>query len=384
MDQVPFWRLSSFYFYYFGLLGCISPFWGLYLSAQGMSVVQIGTLMGLFGVTRIVAPLLWGWIADHISNKLSLLRTGTAMGTIAFVGMFFVSEFYGLAAIMVLYGFFWAAVLPQFEVLTLNYLNGHMGLYSKVRLWGSVGFMAMVVGLGALFDFVSMTTLPAFMLALFILVFLTTVSLPPISVNQSQGGGDSVWWILIKPYVLAFLFSVFLLQLSFGAYYTFFSLYLEQHGYDKLTIGLLWALGVFAEVLAFYYMSHIIRLFTMKYLLVISLVLASVRWYLTGHWVDILSLLVVLQLTHAASFGVMHTVSMHYVRQYFPGENQSKGQSIFSSLSYGAGGAVGAYLAGILWGEFNPVVMFSVAAACALLAAVVAFLFVDAKKVRAR
>ena len=70
--QVPYWRLSSFYFFYFALLGCISPYWGLFLDDKGFSAQEIGELMALFGLVRILAPNVWGALGDYTGHCYAL------------------------------------------------------------------------------------------------------------------------------------------------------------------------------------------------------------------------------------------------------------------------------------------------------------------------
>lgn len=373
---MPYWRLSSFYFFYFGLLGCISPYWGLFLDSQGMSVLQIAQLVALFGLTRIVAPVVWGTLADRTGKSLQLLRIGAGLCGLSFLTIFWAEEFWHLAIIVVLYGFFWAAVLPQFEVITLNYLKGQMGLYSKIRLWGSVGFIVMVWGLGFVFDIIPVSTLPVFMLILIAAIFLTSFTVSAPDAQQQHDESHGLLKIFFQPQVIAFFVACFLMQVSHGAYYTFFSLFLDEHGYSRSEIGFLWALGVIAEVIMFMLMTRMSAVLSMKHILLLSLFVAALRWYLTGHWIDSFILLLILQVGHAATFGSMHAVSMHYVYQFFKGAHQGKGQSLYSGLAYGAGSAVGAYYAGILWDQYNPVFMFEMSGLAALVGFLVALIFI--------
>lgn len=373
---MPYWRLSSFYFFYFGLLGCISPYWGLFLDSQGMSVLQIAQLVALFGLTRIVAPVVWGTLADRTGKSLQLLRIGAGLCGLSFFTIFWAEEFWQLAIIVVLYGFFWAAVLPQFEVITLNYLKGQMGLYSKIRLWGSVGFIVMVWGLGFVFDIIPVSTLPVFMLILIAAIFLTSFTVSAPDAQQHHDESHGLLKIFFQPQVIAFFVACFLMQVSHGAYYTFFSLFLDEHGYSRSEIGFLWALGVIAEVIMFMLMTRMSAVLSMKHILLLSLFVAALRWYLTGHWIDSFILLLILQIGHAATFGSMHAVSMHYVYHFFKGAHQGKGQSLYSGLAYGAGSAVGAYYAGILWDQYNPIFMFEMSGLAALIGFLVALIFI--------
>lgn len=374
--NVPYWRLSSFYFFYFALLGCISPYWGLFLDGRGYSAQEIGELMALFGLVRIIAPNIWGALGDYSGRRMALLRLGCAMCALIFINIFWVSSFFTMALIMVGYGFFWAAVLPQFEVVTLNYLQEKTDDYSKIRIWGSVGFVVFVLLLGAVFDFISVQYLPVFMLLLLGLIFLSSTTIKGQELTHDHVESVGFLSLVKRPEVMGFLLAAFLMQLSHGAYYTFFSLFLEKAGYSNTLIGVLWAVGVIAEVLVFLVVHRLFKTINYKTVLVVSLLLAAIRWYFTAHFVDVLWLLILLQLTHAATFGTMHAVSMHYIHQYFQGKHQGQGQALFSSLTYGAGGAVGAVASGYVWEWDFGVTMFELSAMSALVGAFIAWVWV--------
>lgn len=375
--SVPYWRLSSFYFFYFALLGCISPYWGLFLDDKGFSAQEIGELMALFGLVRILAPNVWGVLGDYTGQRMPLLRIGCAICFCIFLNIFWVQSFLWMALIMIGYGFFWAAVLPQFEVVTLNYLQDQTDQYSKIRTWGSIGFIVFVALLGWAFDYISVSFLPVFMLVLLAAIFFSSTLVKGRELTHEHESTEGFLSLILKPTVVAFLLASFLNQVSHGAYYTFFSLYLEQFGYSKSMIGFLWALGVIAEVIVFLIAHRIFAKVDHKTVLVMSLLLGGLRWIVTAHYVETLWLLALVQLLHAVTFGAMHAVAMHYIHLYFKGKHQGQGQALFSSLTYGAGGALGAYVSGLVWMQDMGVTMFEWAGYSALLGALVAWLWVN-------
>ena len=375
--QVPYWRLSSFYFFYFALLGCISPYWGLFLDDKGFSAQDIGELMALFGLVRILAPNVWGALGDYTGKRMPLLRIGCAICFCIFLNIFWVESFLWMALIMIGYGFFWAAVLPQFEVVTLNYLKDQTDQYSRIRTWGSIGFIVFVGLLGWAFDYISVRFLPVFMLVLLAAIFFSSTLVKGKEITHEHESTEGFLSLVFKPTVLAFLLAAFLNQVSHGAYYTFFSLYLEQVGYSKSMIGFLWALGVIAEVGIFLIAHKIFAKIDHKTVLVVSLLLGGLRWIVTAHYVETLWLLATMQLLHAVTFGAMHAVAMHYIHLYFKGKHQGQGQALFSSLTYGAGGALGAYVSGLVWMQDMGITMFEWAGYSALLGALVAWVWVS-------
>lgn len=314
-----YWRLSGFYFLYFGLLGTLVPYWSLYLKDLGFSAAAIGLLMAIPQLTKIGAPNLWGWLADRSGQRLRIIRTGNLLAAIVFLPVFWVDQFWSMAALLVSFSFFWNAVLAQFEVLTLQSLGRQSHRYSLVRLWGSVGFILAVLVLGEALDRLGTDLLPWVLSALLWLLWLGTLTLPAGDgrARHREEGGPSVWRVLRRPAVSLFLVSAFLMQLSHGPYYTFYSIYLQDLGFSKFVVGSLWALGVLAEVGLFLIMHRLMRRFSIPWILVASLLLAALRWLLIGVVADSLLWLALAQLLHAASFGSFHAASIAWVHKQF-------------------------------------------------------------------
>ena len=132
IKHIPYWRLSSFYWFYFASLGAFIPYFGLYLSDAGYNAIEIGQLMAVIMGTKIVAPYLWGWIADYRGNRLFIIRLGAIMAAITFSGIFFSISYWWLFWVLLLFSFFWNAILSQFEALTFNHLVKHEHQYSWV------------------------------------------------------------------------------------------------------------------------------------------------------------------------------------------------------------------------------------------------------------
>lgn len=357
-------RLSAAYFFYFASLGVFVPYWAPYLASLGYGSQAIGQLIAISMGTKIFAPYVWGWIADHTGHRTALIRIASGLSALAFAGLWLDDGFVWLAIIMAAYSFFWNAVLPQFETATMNYVQDDHGLYSHIRLWGSVGFIATAVFLGWWQESYGVDAIALFMLLMLLGVALVSLLVKDHSPEHSDTH-QPIGPILKKPYVMAFFVACFLIQLSHGSYYTFFSIYLEQAGYSKTVIGLLWGLGVVAEVLVFAFMRSFMQHCGIYGMLVISVALTSLRWVLIAYCVESVPVLLFAQLLHAASFGIFHAASIVIVHQVFKGRLQGRGQALYSSMSFGAGGAVGALLSGYLWeawgGEFTYLVSAAIA-----------------------
>ena len=368
---IPYWRLSSFYFFYFAVVGAMTPYWGVYLKSLGYSSQDVGIISAIILATRIIAPNFWGWLADKSQQRLRIIRLGSATACLFFCGVLVYQKYSWLVFVVSCYTFFWHAVLPQFEVITLSYLGGQYHRYGQVRLWGSLGFMAAVVGLGLMFDFLSVRFLPVAILSFLVLIWLSSLSVKNITATKHITGSQGFLSIVRQPVIICFLLASFLLQLSHGPYYTFYSLYLqENYHYTSGATGLLWALGVLAEVGIFLVMPKIMRRFDLRPLFAVTLLITAGRWLLIGYFASRLWVLLFAQLLHAFSFGVAHAVSIEIVRTHFKGAHQGQGQALYSSLSFGAGGAVGALVGGLLWDK-SASLTFTVASLSAFLAFVI-------------
>ncbi|WP_282450495.1 MFS transporter [Marinobacter xestospongiae] len=341
--------MSNLYFWFFALLGALLPYWSLYLEDRGFSYLEIATLMATIQLTKIVAPSVWGWLGDRTGQRVRLVRTGALVGAVCFSGVFLEPAFFGLLLVMLAFTFFWNAVLPLYEVITLQGLGRDRARYGRVRLWGSVGFVGAVAGVGAILEWLPIGFLPWIVMPVFagiaISAFLVPAERGPA---RSTAGAAELWAILRHPAVIAFFLMNFLLQVSHGAYYTFFSIHLEQHGYGKFAIGVLWSLGVIAEIALFIVMHRLFRRFTVRQIAIAALLLTLLRWVLIAEATSLLAVLVFAQLLHAASYGALHALSVQYIHGYFGGGHHGQGQALYSGLTFGAGGAVGAWLSGFL------------------------------------
>lgn len=347
---VPYWRLSNYYFFYFASLGALLPYWGLYLQSLQFSPQQIGELMAVVMATKIVSPMVWGWLADHTGRRMAIIRFGSLMSIICFAGVFVSQDYLWLMISMLLFSFFWNATLPQFEVTTLEHLGeeGHHH-YSVIRLWGSIGFILAVALLGWWLEEKGLSSLPVILLGIYLAIWLSSLLVPEKSTVHEDMEHEPLGQILRRPQVISLLIACFLMQAGHGAYYTFYTLYMEGHDYSRTVIGQLWALGVVAEVGVFLVMHRLAKKYTLLGLLKFSLLVAAIRWAMIASFADVLGLMVLAQLMHAATFGIYHAAAIALIHQYFPGSHQGKGQALYSSVSFGLGGAIGAWASGVLW-----------------------------------
>lgn len=364
-------RLSSFYFMYYAVLGGFTPYWSLFLKDLGQDAAAIGVLMSLWYATRIVAPSSWNWLAARSPRPIRWLQLGCFASLASFCAFLLPLEFSGLFLAMCVFCFFHNATMPQFEAITLSHLHGISERYGAIRVWGSIGFIAVVALFGLLLDHLAVTWLPLLMLPLLAGVAGSALvnDYGPAQRNALPAAGAEFRRRLRRPEVIAFFIACLLVQLSFGPLYTFFSLYLEQHGYRPSALGAFWAIGVAVEVLVFFLSPRLFARWPAQHVLLVAVASAALRWLATALFPDSVAVLTLAQLTHAINFAAFFASVMQLMAQYFPGPLGGHGQGVFYGFSSGIGGALGALIAGQAWRlgggklAFEIAALFSAAAA---------------------
>ena len=343
--MTPFFysRLSSFYFCYYFFVGLFVPYWGIYLSSLSFTAIQIGALLSLFQISRIFAPNLLGWIADRSGEYIKWIKISSFFGFILFIGVFWAKSFVSIFLIMMAMSVFTSSTLPLAESLTLAHLKANKAnsKYSHIRLWGSIGFIVAAILLGMMIDSIGEQALIYALLLTQLTIFLLAFLLPRKRVIFKESNKRPIWPILKNREVIVLLLSCALMVSSHGLLYNFYSIFLEQQGYSGTTIGLLWSVGVVFEILIFLSMPRILQNYSLKEVLLVSLVFAVIRFFLIGAYVDSLVILIIAQTMHAVTFGSFHVASIQLIAQFFYDEHQARGQSLYNSITYGVGGAIG-------------------------------------------
>lgn len=374
---LPATRLASFYLAYYAALGAFTPYWSLFLKARGQDVAAIGVLMSLWYATRIVAPSAWSWLAARSTRPVRWLRIGCALTLGSFALFLLPLDFAGLFAVMCVFCFAYNAVMPQYEALTLSHLVGRFERYGRIRVWGSIGFIAVVAAFGLVLDHVAMTLLPVLMLPLYVSLFASScVNDYGAASRDTTGAASGFRERLLRPEVIVFFLVALLAQVSFGPYYTFFSIYLEQHGYRPAALGAFWTIGVAAEILMFFGSARVFARWDAAHVLVAALATAALRWWLTALFPASVVLLALAQVTHALNFAALYAACMQLLVRHFPGRLNGHGQGVYYGFSSGLGGVIGALLAGALWTIDDGRTAFLVGGALAAIAAGLALLMV--------
>lgn len=362
-------RLAGYYFFYYATVGAFMPYWSPYLEARGFTATQIGIAYALAGISRATMPFLWGWLGDHSGRRIQLVRQTSLASLLLFLTIPFVEGVWAITAAMLAYNLFWQALLSQFETVSMVHLARSGGDYSRVRLWGSVGFVVAVLSLGPLLDLWGILPLPWLVGVLFAGMVAASYLVPETEAVPHDPAVPlaRIGEVARRPEVIALFVACLCSQMSFAPYYNFFTLFLERHGHARSLSGVLWAIAVVAEIGLFFYMSRVMARVGAKRLLVAALAATVGRWLLTVAFANSFAALVVIQLSHALTFGAYHACAMHYVFRLFPARLQGRGQALYNASAYGIGGSLGSLGAGAIWDYVSPEASFLIAALIALI-----------------
>jgi PPP family 3-phenylpropionic acid transporter len=366
VPAVPFVRLSSYYFFYYAFMGVFMPYFALYLQKCGFLAIEIGLLMSIQQGMRLLAPNLWGWLADSLGRRLLIMRVAAVLSLAGFASIGLAKGFWSMAAAISMMSFFWTAQGPLAEATVFAHLRGRHG-YGAVRACGSFGFIVCVLGMGWWLQHADIHWVyeGGIISALALVAAGLFVPEGPLSHEKVHRAG--FWKIVREPNVLTLLGTCMLMTAAHGAFNVFFSVHLVQAGYAKGQVGMLWTLGVLAEILVFLEAPRLMTRFSLKHLQIFALVCAVLRFVAAGWWVDWVVVALVTQCMHGITFGMNHVAAISAISRRFAGPHQAQGQALYGSVTAGAGGILGSVASGWVWDAAGPAWAFTCCAGFAAL-----------------
>ncbi|CAB1059295.1 Probable 3-phenylpropionic acid transporter [Olavius sp. associated proteobacterium Delta 1] len=356
--------ISSQYFIYFGVLGIFLPYFNLYCYHLGFSGLQIGILAALRSLAMVLFPLIWGSLADRFQIRKPIYILCTFLSTSIWLLYLFFVDFWPMLIITAFYGIFYAPIISFLEAVTMDVLGKEKKSYGRIRAWGSISFIVIVLVLGKIIDLYSVDIILILILAGSLMLAAISAGIPAIKPKKQellQPGAGS----LLERRVIIFLFCAFLMLVSHGAYYAFFSIHLAKLGYGSTFIGIAWALASTAEILVMIKSDKIFDRFSLENVLFFSFLVAAARWmilYLAGSTVVIL----LSQILHAVTYGTFHMASILYIDRLAPGQSKTLGQAVNNALTYGLGLMLGFFINGYVYGITGSHTLFLMSALIAL------------------
>ena len=349
---------AAFYFFYFALVGIYIVFLPKLLVGSGFSAIEVGIIYASGPFMRFLLPFLFRHVI-HLTHRVYRLSLLTGLFSVL---LFFITvdTFWPYLFANLLFGASAGAILPFVETIALQIISKER--YGKVRLWGSIGFITVAFSLGSLIAtpkegilYLGVAAV-ATLLSGFFIVRYDQEKKPQQSIKETNRGFSlQKYW--------AFWLSAFLLQVSFGGFYNFFTIYETAHGLSLQTSGYLWSFGVLCEIVLFYYQGPLLRKNLLS-LLKFSISTAILRWALLYLFPGSLLVAYLSQSLHAFSFALYYTAVISYVYNLYT--QKKLAQQFLLGLTFGLGGSVGALIAGKMYDKHSAL-LFGLEAGIALL-----------------
>jgi len=364
-------RIRLFYAAYFAAMGLILPFFPVYLDGRGLDAAMIGLMTGLLALAKVVAP---PWIGHALDRQPHVrihrfIMFASCMAAITALLISTVLNLYLLAAMIFIFGIFWAAVLPLTDGLSVSVSETNVADYGRLRAWGSMGFVITSLAGGFWLVGPNMATFPIMVAVLMLILAFAANGFPRLSPPIDS---DSNHEAFSKPFYLLLIIAL-IMQISHGAYYGFFSLYLADAGFSGWQIGMYWGIGVIAEIILMWLWSRSLQQAAPPLVFSLCLLLAALRWLGIGLTTDAL-LLVGLQLLHAATFAAFHVAAIAWVKRLAPAGRHSAAQGLYSAAGFGLGSTIGIMGCGLIADSMGFSIAFYACAGIALLGIPLAFL----------
>ena len=343
-------RLAFFYGGVFAVLGIYGPFWPVWLEAHGVGAAEIGILFAVATWVKVLGNPLIAHVVDRRGDR-RLPMMVLAAAALSAAALFSIADgFWPIFLVTALWGLAFAALIPLAENLTMLKVRAHGLDYGRIRLWGSLTFIAGSVGTGRVLVGRSEDWVLWLILGVLGLTLCATLILPDHKAEPLRHSRAPARLVLGNPLILIFFAAGGLIQASHAVYYGFSTLHWRAHGLGDDVIGWLWAEGVIVEVALFTFGAAVVRRLGPPGLLILGGLAAMVRWGITGLTTE-LEVLVVVQALHALSFGATHLGAMHFIARAVPSEISATAQSLYAGIAMGVAFGIAMPLAGWLYGQ---------------------------------
>jgi PPP family 3-phenylpropionic acid transporter len=356
--------IRSQYFLYFAVLGIFLPYFNLYCDHIGFSGFQIGLLSALRSMTLVLFPLIWAALADRFHIRKPIYILCNFVSTSIWVFFMVTVDFWPMLLITAFYGMFYAPIISFLEAVTMDVLGAEKKSYGRIRAWGSISFIIMVLVIGKIIDLYAVDIILVFVLAGSLMLAVISFQIPAIEPSPKKilapGAGS-----LFEKRVIVFLLCAVLMLISHGAYYGFFSIHLKNLGYHSTFIGLSWALASTSEILAMLKSDRIFDRYSLEDVLFFSFLVATVRW-LVLYFSASAAIILLSQILHSVTYGTFHMASILYIDRLAPDNAKTLGQAVNNGLTYGLGLMMGFFINGYLYEITGSFVLFLISSLIAL------------------
>ncbi len=336
----PFFKISSFFFFYFSIVGVWVIFLPKILHQIGYSSTQIGIIFSIPPLMRFLIPF---FFLKHLSLTKNILYLNLILMLMSIPFLYATIEnFYTFAFSNILFGISFSFILPYIETYALELLKKER--FGRSRLFGSIGFIAVALVLARIFDkamglhFIAVSVVMS-------ALFAYLIAEGSDEFHNEKENKESFYLFNHIPIWI----SIFLMQVGFGAFYSFFTIYENEHGIDLANVSYLWTFGVLCEIVLFYFQEHLIKYDLLK-IIKFSIFVTVIRWMILYLFPSSLPLAFLSQSFHAFSFALYHTATLSYLYTVY--KDKKLAAQFYYGFGFGFGGFVGSLVAGWFYGEY--------------------------------
>lgn len=365
--------IASQYFFYFGVMGIFLSYFNLYCRHLGFTGFQIGALYAIRTLATLVFPLFWGALADRFSIRKPIYIFCNIVSTIVWAFLLYTTDFMTMFVITFAYSVFYSPLIAFMEAFTIDVLGKDKKQYGEIRAWGSISFIIIVVLMGRLTDLFSIEMIIGFILLGSMIQAAASFKVPAIKVEK-QKRDISIPEVFLNRRVMVFLFCSFLMLVSHGTYYAFFSIHLSELGHGNTFIGIAWALASICEIVVMIKSRALFRFFSIEKILVFSFAVAALRWFILYSCTNSAAIMFS-QMLHAVTYGAFNMACILYMDKMTPGEAKTLGQAINNGVAFGLGMMVGFFLNGYLYDSVGGPLLFLMSAGIAVFGGAVLLVF---------
>ena len=354
-------------------MGIFLPYFNLYCYHIGFNGFQIGVLSALRSALMVLFPILWSVLADRFETRRSIYILCNCISAVIWFFFLHTVDFWAFLIITIVYGIFYSPIISFLEAFTMDLLGRQKKSYGRIRAWGSISFILMVMLFGKLIDMYSIKIILGFILAGSIIQALVAINIPQIKTTKNKNPAPDKT-VLINRGMGAFLFCAFLMLVSHGTYYGFFSIHLSNSGYGNVLIGTTWAIASVAEILVMIKSNIIFKKFSIENVLATSFFVAFLRWLML-FFTESIFIIIVSQMLHAITYGTFHMASILYIDGLSSKMNKTFGQAINNAVTYGLGMMAGFFLNGYLFEKISMSWLFFISSITALTGGILFLIF---------
>jgi MFS transporter, PPP family, 3-phenylpropionic acid transporter len=337
---------------YFGCLfagaGVTLPYLNPWMASRGMTVDQLAMIASATAITRMFAGPLVGFLADWTGGhrQVLIIAAWTWFGAwLLLVDASAFSHFIGAHMLIALTG---AALMPLADTMALAGMRAGLMDYGRVRLWGSATFLVATLFGGALVARFGLGIVIGYVVLAALATALSAMLLPAMTMTNATTKRPRLVdgaALITNPIFARFLLAAGLAQASHATLYVYSTLHWQSQGVSPLWCGLLWAIGVAAEIALFWFSTRLPAALTPLRLLMVGLAAGVLRWSLMGLDPP-LAVLIPLQVLHGATFAAAHLGAMQFISRAVPSANAGAAQSVYAVASGGFGMALATQVAG--------------------------------------